>query len=112
VNCTDLESASDYGDCCYKDTRLQVDVHLEDRPMALTKTYSLRIARRFRREVGSGALVVPAIVFDICDRVHVLRALVRLFGLDSTRLKLADVVVAEDMLESARPATSKFSIIT
>ena len=111
VQLADFESACYDGDCTDQDTCLQVDVHLEDGPMALAQTNSLGIARRFGSEVCGGRLVVPAIILNVSDRVHVLRALVGLLGHDSTCLELTDIVVTEDVFESVIPATYNHTII-
>ena len=73
---SDFKSACDNGDCADQNTCLQVDIHLEDGPVALAQANSLGITRRFGCEVGGGRLVVPTLIFNVSDRVHILRALV------------------------------------
>ena len=111
VQCADFESACNDGDCADQDTCLQIDVHLEDGPMALAQADGLGIARLFGSEVGGGGLVVPPLILDVSDRVHVLRALIGLLGHDSTCLELTDIVVTEDVFESVSPATLNHAII-
>ena len=111
VQLADFESACNDGDCADQNTCLQINIHLEDGPMALAQTNSLRIARRFGCEVGGRRLVVPALILNVSDRVHVLRALVGLLGHDSTCLELTDIVVTEDVFESVIPATYNHTII-
>lgn len=111
MQCANFKSACDDGDGADQDTCLQIDVHLEDGPMALAQADSLGIARLFGSEVGGGGLVVPPLILDVSDRVHVLRALIGLLGHDSTCLELTDIVITEDVLESVSPATLNHTII-
>ena len=111
VQCADFESACNDGDCADQNTCLKIDVHLEDGPMALAQADGLGIARLFGSEIGGGGLVVPSLILDVSDRVHVLRALIGLLGHDSTCLELTDIVVTEDVFESVIPATYNHTII-
>ena len=69
--------------------------------MALAYAYSLGIASRIRCEVSSRRLVIPALVPDVRDRVHILRALTSLTR-HHARLELTDIIITEDVLESTR----------